>query len=186
MTNRNFDSRVIIQRLRDQNNAQNLYRYQQLGIQGIRNPQISDSSSERILSYRSGQETTYYKNLIGGGYISSIGGVANILAENIPIITSNVVPSAPQIDHLQVARGGILLIFFIKGSDGGSVITDYQYNLNGGSYISVYPDFPTIDPTIFVLSVDINSLPSNTYIVTIKAINSNGSSPASNSDSFTK
>ncbi len=189
MSNRNFDSRVIIQRLTDLNNAQNLYRYQKQGIQSIRNPQTSDSSSSRINSYERGQETTYYKNLIGGGYTSSIGGVANILAENVPIIIelpvpSGSVPSAPVITSIVVARDGIVQIFFTKSSDGGSPITDYRYNLNGGSYISYYPPIDTTDPNVFALII--NSISSGTYNVTIIAVNINGQSLPSNIIPFTK
>jgi hypothetical protein len=192
MSNRNFDSRTIIQRLTDLNNAQNLYRYQKQGIQSIRNPQTSDSSSSRINSYERGQQTTYYKNLIGGGYTSSIGGVANILAENVPIINnssspSGSVPNPPVITSIVIARDGTLQIFFTKSSDGGFPITDYRYNFNGGSYTSYYPEESTTDPNIFVLLYNnLSSLPSGTYNVTIIAVNINGVSLPSNIVPFTK
>ena len=78
MSNRNFDSRVIIQRLQDQTNAQNLYSMQKQGRALITNPQTTTTSPQRINSFLEGLQTTYYKNL-GTGYVSSIGGVANIL-----------------------------------------------------------------------------------------------------------
>jgi hypothetical protein len=185
MSNRNFDSRVIIQRLRDQNNAQNLYRYQQSGIQSIRNPQVSDSSSERILSYRSGQETTYY-NTLSGGYISSIGGVANILAETVPIINnflppSGSVPSAPVIISIEQIRnpgGRQIDIYFTQDSDGGSPITNYKYSFDNNEYISLSPE-QTSNPLIII------GLSPGIYNVTIKAVNINGDSITSNQESIT-
>jgi hypothetical protein len=187
MSNRNFDSRVIIQRLRDLNNAQNLYRYQTLGIQSIRNPQVSDSSSERILSYRSGQETTYY-NTLSGGYISSIGGVANILAEMVPLINnflppSGSVPSAPVIISIEQIRTppGIpkqIEIYFTQDSDGGSPITNYKYSFDNNEYISLSPE-QTSNPLIII------GLSPGIYNVTIKAVNINGDSITSNQESIT-
>lgn len=182
MSNRNFDSRVIIQRLRDQNNAQNLYRYQQSGIQSIRNPLNSDPSPERILSYRAGQETTYYKNLIGGGYISSIGGVANILAENVSVIQisqpSSSVPDAPIITSVIKNRPppGLpitISIYFTAGSDGGSTIINYKYSFDNVTYNSFSPE-QVSSP------LEITGLSQGEYNISIKAVNSNGDSIASN------
>jgi hypothetical protein len=184
MSNRNFDSRVIIQRLTDLNNAQNLYHYQKQGIQSIRNPQTSDSSSSRINSYERGQETTYYKNLIGGGYTSSIGGVANILAENVPILIESSpslpVPIAPVITGIFTNRPppgsgfpATTEIYFTQGSDGGSSITNYKYSFDNVNYISFSPE-QISSPLI------ITGLSSGTYNVTIKAVNVNGDSEASN------
>jgi len=188
MSNRNFDSRTIIQRLTDLNNAQNLYRYQKQGIQSIRNPQTSESSSSRINSYERGQQTTYYKNLIGGGYTSSIGGVANILAENVPIIINlpdpiQPVPSAPVITFLSYPRiPGIspssIQIYFTQDSDGGSPIINYKYSFDNTTYIAFSPS-QTTNPLI------INCLSSGTYNVTIKAVNINGDSIESNQMSIT-
>ena len=73
MSNRNFDSRTIIYRLQQQNIAQNLYKAQKNGEQLISNPQTTDSSSQRIVNYKAGAETTYTKNL-GTGYTVSQGG----------------------------------------------------------------------------------------------------------------
>ena len=80
MSNRNFDSRTIIQRLQEQNNAQSLYKAQQSGKQLISNPQVSDPSPQRILSYKQGVQTTYYKNL-EGGYTVSNSGITNLVTK---------------------------------------------------------------------------------------------------------
>jgi len=72
MSNRNFDSIAIIQRLRDQNIAQQLRRVQESGQTFLRNPQNSDASPSIIQNYTAGTQTTYSKSL-NGGYTSSIG-----------------------------------------------------------------------------------------------------------------
>lgn len=82
MSNRNFDSRVIIMRLQQQNIAQSLYKTQKAGKQLINNPQTTDSSPQRIANYIAGTETTYTKNL-GSGYTVSLGGVSNLIANGV-------------------------------------------------------------------------------------------------------
>jgi hypothetical protein len=78
MSNRNFDSRVIIQRLTQLNTAQSIYKANKAGVQIINNPQNSNPSPQVIMDFKEGSTTTYTKNL-GSGYTSSIGGVANLL-----------------------------------------------------------------------------------------------------------
>ena len=82
MSNRNFDSRVIIMRLQQQNIAQSLYKTQKAGKQLITNPQTTDPSPQQIANYIAGTETTYTKNL-GTGYTVSVGGVANLIAKGV-------------------------------------------------------------------------------------------------------
>ena len=72
MSTRNFDSSIIIQRLQNQNIAQQIRRTQQSGQTLLRNPQNSNASPSVIQNYKEGTETTYSKCL-NGGYISSIG-----------------------------------------------------------------------------------------------------------------
>ena len=78
MSNRNFDSRVITQRLQDQNNAQNLFKMQKIGSTLITNPQNTDPSSQRISSYLQGTGITNYTTL-QGGIMSSPSGIQNIV-----------------------------------------------------------------------------------------------------------
>lgn len=86
MSNRNFDSRVIIQRLKDKNQAQSVYRAQTTGQPTLHNPQNSDPSQQVIQNYKAGSETTYSQGLLGGAYTVDTGAVANILAANaIPL-----------------------------------------------------------------------------------------------------
>jgi len=77
MSNRNFDASSIIQRLKDINVAQSVYKAQITGTPNISNPQNSDSSPQIIVDSRAGMETTYTKNL-GTGYTVNPGGVCNL------------------------------------------------------------------------------------------------------------
>jgi hypothetical protein len=78
MSNRNFDSRVIIQRLQNQNYARNLYSNTTSGRATINNPQTSDGDSSRYNSYVPGAQTEYFRGLLGGGETISVGGIVNI------------------------------------------------------------------------------------------------------------
>ena len=77
MSNRNFDSRVVIQRLRDKNMAQNFAQFQQNGQSIINNPQTSDPSPQRIGQYYDGAGTAVVQNLLGSGYTVNVGATAN-------------------------------------------------------------------------------------------------------------
>ena len=76
MSNRNFDSSAIIQRLKDINTAQSIYLKNKNGVQIINNPQTSNFSSQVIVDLKTGSGTTYTKNL-GGGYTVNQGGTCN-------------------------------------------------------------------------------------------------------------
>lgn len=107
MSNRNFDSRVIIQRLQQQNYARNLYQNNTTGQRLINNPQNTDGNSSRFNSYVPGAQTDYFRGLVGAGETVSPGGIIGIpailptatapapapLAPPAPIITLNSVTS---------------------------------------------------------------------------------------------
>lgn len=78
MSNRNFDNRVIIQRLQNQNYARNLYKNNTSGNKLINNPQNSDGNSSRYNTYTPGAQTEYFTGLLGGNKTVSIGGIVNI------------------------------------------------------------------------------------------------------------
>lgn len=85
-------------------------------------------------------------------------------------------PSAPTLNSV-TAGDKRLTIAFTAGSDGGSAITDYEYSLNGGSYISAGT---TSSP--FTIT-GLNGRAS--YNVTLKARNSVGLGTASSTLSAT-
>jgi hypothetical protein len=77
MSNRNFDGRVIIQRLQNQNYARNLYQTNANGQTLINNPQNSDGTSSRLATFVSGAKTDYARGLIGSGESISLGGTVS-------------------------------------------------------------------------------------------------------------
>ena len=91
MSNRNFDGRVIIQRLQQQNYARNLYKNNVNGQGLINNPQNSDGNSSRLTTFVSGAQTDYFRGLLGGGETVSVGGTFGI-----PTRTATTAPSALQ------------------------------------------------------------------------------------------
>jgi hypothetical protein len=92
MSNRNFDNRVIIQRLQQQNYARNLYRNNTTGQGLINNPQNTDGTSSRFNSYRDGAQTEYFRGLTGGAVTVSLGGTFGIPAI-LPTPTQNNIQS---------------------------------------------------------------------------------------------
>jgi len=78
MSNRNFDNRVIIQRLQNQTYSRNLYINNTNGRNLINNPQNSDPNASRLSTYRSGAQTEYFRGLLGNGETISPGGIIGI------------------------------------------------------------------------------------------------------------
>lgn len=78
MSNRNFDNRVIIQRLQNQVYARNLYNNNTSGQGLINNPQNSDGNASRFNTYLAGAQTETFRGLVGGCDTKSIGGIVNI------------------------------------------------------------------------------------------------------------
>jgi hypothetical protein len=76
MSNRNFDSSAIIQRLKDINIAQSIYKANKAGVAILSNPQNSNPSPQVIVDMKEGAETTYTKNL-GRGYTINQGGTCS-------------------------------------------------------------------------------------------------------------
>jgi len=143
MSNRNFDNRVIIQRLQDQVNANNLYNYNKNGKKIISNPQNSVASFSRILSYEMGTETTYQQTL-SGSYTSSIGGVANLIMTPIipppsPIEPPSGLPTAslwfdPSDTDSITVTSGIITSFVDKTGNGNNGVS-----LNNNTFYNIAP-----------------------------------------------
>jgi hypothetical protein len=101
----------------------------------------------------------------------------NYLNDNSLSTQTTNAPGAPTLNTLTTGAGQIIVSFSAPASDGGIVITDYKYSLNGGAYISAGT---TTSP------FTITGLSANTsYAITLKATNSVGDSSASNSLSVT-
>ncbi len=185
MSNRNFDCRIATQRRADRVIAQNIYSYQQNGLSPISNPLTSNASPQRVGQYSAGIQTTFYKGLIGGRYMGSIGGTANYIlsTEELDAVTeaissipagnnstiSIVAPSHPT--NLSVEAGyESATVVFTEGFNGNSPIINYQYTIDGGI------TFQLFDPPQVSSPVTITGLTNGTtnYSIALKAVNSVG------------
>lgn len=108
--------------------------------------------------------------IITAGYSDSGSGYVFALARYIG--SESALPDAPVLNSI-TAGDRKLTLSFTAGASNGSTITDYEYSLNGGAYIS---GGTTTSP------LTINELSGRaSYSVVIKARNSSGLSTASNS-----
>ncbi len=104
------------------------------------------------------------------GYSETVSGTVFALARYIG--SESVLPDAPVLNSI-TAGNRKLSLSFTAGASNGSAITDYEYSLNGGTYISAGASSSPFT---------INNLSGRTsYSVIIKARNSAGLSIASNS-----
>jgi hypothetical protein len=122
MSNRNFDNRVIIQRLQNQNYARNLYKNNTNGSSLINNPQNTDGSSSRYASFVVGAQTEYFRNLGGTGTISQ-GGIVNVPSyptPNNPIPPINIITFTVVGTTTWTAPADLIVQYLIVGGGGGS------------------------------------------------------------------
>ena len=108
--------------------------------------------------------------IITGGYSDSGSGYVFALARYIG--SESALPGAPVLNSI-AAGDRKLLLSFTAGASNGSAITNYEYSLNGGAYISA-------GTTTSPLTID-NLIGRSSYSVAIKARNGAGLSTASNS-----
>ena len=88
-------------------------------------------------------------------------------------------PGAPTITAVSSDNQRLDVAFTAPGNDGGSSITNYEYSLNNGSWV-------TPNPAVTTSPIGISGLTNGTtYSVRIRAVNSSGSGTASNSVSET-
>ena len=90
--------------------------------------------------------------------------------------TPQAVPGAPTISSLAVSNGAIT-VAFTPGFNGGGAITAYQYQLNGGSWVTVSGTSSPIQITGLAAGT--------TYAVALRAVNSVGNGAASTPASAT-
>lgn len=103
-----------------------------------------------------------------GGSVSSILGL-----DDNPVYSLISVPSAPLLSNILTADSQMLIVFTPNNPNESSIITDYQYSIDGGN------TFLTMEtPTSpYIIRNLINGV---TYEVQIKALNSMGEGTASN------
>jgi hypothetical protein len=106
-------------------------------------------------------------------YISSASGSSN--ASNLSnSVTPYGIPNPPTITNITTGNA-TASVYYTDGSSNGSPITMHKYSLDGGDYIDVSTGSP------IALSGLTNGKP---YSITIKSVNSAGSSVGSKSDVF--
>jgi hypothetical protein len=137
---------------------------------------ITNYSSAATISGLS-EQTSYYATLTSIGDVTNYSDSSESTPRfNFTTLASATAPSAPTLNSV-TAGDRRVTIAFTAGTSNGASITDYEYSLNGGSYISAGT---TSSPfTITGLSGR------TTYSVLIKARNSAGLSAASSSLSST-
>ena len=164
MSNRNFDSRIIIQRLQNQNYARNVYQTNLNGQTLINNPQNSDGTSSRLTTFVPGAQTEYFRGLLGAGETISVGGTFGVSA------TTTIPPSVPSdvtITGITAGNQQLTVAFNPPASDGNSYIFDYEYSIDNG--LSFTSRGSTTSPLI------ITGLTNGTiYQVVLRAVNAVG------------
>lgn len=93
--------------------------------------------------------------------------------------TAAVAPDAPTITSVTAGDGSLTVAFNAPNRDGGAAVTNYEYSIDGVNYIPLSPTSTTSPFVITGLSGG------TSYTVTLKAINSVGSSTASSGVSRT-
>ena len=132
MSNRNFDSRVIIQRLQNQNYARNLYQTNINGKALINNPQNSDGTSSRFTSFVPGAKTDYFRGLFGAGETISVGGTV-VGNASIPSISTITVQSFTTTGSTTwTAPAGVSSLEYIIVGGGGGGGGGYDTGAGGG------------------------------------------------------
>ena len=88
-------------------------------------------------------------------------------------------PDAPTIDSI-VSGNGQAIITFTPGADNGSLVTNYEYSLDGINYTA-------LNPTDATSPITITGLTNGTeYSITLRALNDRGAGAASASGSVTR
>jgi hypothetical protein len=178
MTTRNFDSRVVTDRLQARQHARSVYDARARGRTIIANPQNSNPNASGMIWYQEGTPTLYDKGLLGGTYTVQSGAIFGIPLFIEPPITTSA-PSAPTIDSITAANQQ-LSVFFTPSSDGGSPITNYSVSLDGGATFTPVSPSQTTSPILLTGLTN-----GTTYSIVIRALNAVGASSDSNAVSGT-
>lgn len=111
---------------------------------------------------------------------SSTSGVQSSSASGTPRATA---PAAPTLGSIESLDAELRVTFSAPSDNGGSAVTNYKYSTDGVNYRALSPSQTSSPITISKLSLDGSTLIANgtSYSITLKAVNSTGDSPASNS-----
>lgn len=130
---------------------------------------ISDDGANTVAIQSDGK-------IIAAGYSDASNSYQFALARYLGSDSSAAVPSAPTINSVTGGDRSVSILF-TPGADNGATITDYEYSLNGGTYVSA----ETTSSPMTISGLTGRS----SYSVAIKARNSAGLSVASSSLSAT-
>jgi hypothetical protein len=174
MSNRNFDNRVIIQRLQNKNYARNLYINNVNGGRLINNPQNTDGNSSRQNTYISGVQTEYFRGLLDGAKTVSLGGTFGISPFPLPTAPSATVPDSPTSVSAVAGDTDATVSFTAPVNNGGSDITGYTVTSDPDGITASGSSSPII----------VTGLTNGTsYTFTVVATNSIGNSASSDPSS---
>ena len=109
-------------------------------------------------------------NAAGAG--SASGAVSATPAE----LTGVTAPGAPTIDTGAAGNGAVFLAFTAPMSDGGAAITNYEYSTNNGTSWTARTPAAVASPMAIAGLVN-----GTTYAIRLRAVNSAGAGPVSNS-----
>ncbi len=167
MSTRNFDSRVIVERLQNRNHSKHVYEQRARGQSLLQNPQTANGNASMATWYQDGTQTVYNKGLLGGNYTIEEGGPFGVPLYILP--PAGTIPGRPSI--LTVASGDqSLTVFFIPNvNDGGLPLTQYDYSIDHGM---TYTVVQTTSSPITITGLT----NSTTYTVLLRAWNEMGPS----------
>jgi hypothetical protein len=135
MSTRNFDSRVIVERLQNRNHSKHVYEQRARGQPLLQNPQTANGNASMATLYQDGTQTVFNKGLLGGNYTIEQGGPYGVPLYILP--PSGTIPGRPSI--LTIASGDqSLTVFFIPNvNNGGLPLTQYDYSVDNGMTYTV-------------------------------------------------
>jgi hypothetical protein len=137
----------------------------------------ADNTSYTFTSLSS--NTAYSLIVIGSGP-SGDASLTTLLTNENSVSTLQVIttPQAPTITGVTPLNSS-LQVSFTPGNNGGTAITNYSYSIDGTAFMEFDPE-TTTSPLLIP-----NLINGTAYPISIKAINAQGSSPASNTISGT-
>ena len=130
--------------------------------------------------------TTGFLVEFGGREDPALSTAESVSAQQIYAAVSTR-PGAPTISSIATDNQQLKVSFAAPGYTGTSSITNYKYSTDGTNYVALSPASTTSPFIITALSSDGTTPLTNgtSYSITLKAVNSSGDSPASNSVSAT-
>ena len=130
----------------------------------------------RVIAGASISGRTISYNLTDNGPLDADPASGKI-SDPVAVAVPTGVPEAPE-GLSAIAGNGSAVIAFTAGDDGGEPITNYRYSLDGVTFVALDPAVGTTPITLAGLT------DGKAYSVTLKAVNTNGVSPASAVVSF--